>query len=173
MQIFNSRVGLYGVIYEAINGTYPKDIFADAGTFRHMYVWSGVWQNFGWSSIIYVSALAAVPDDLHEAAKLDGASTWKIIRHIDLPAMVPTIVMMLIMNVGSLLSVAHDKILLMQAGTNIMQTEIISTYVYKIGVQNAQYSYSTAIGLFNAVVNFALLLLANYISKKTTGDGIY
>ena len=172
MSIFFAPNGVFNVIAKAI-GIQETITYANGEQFDLIFVLSGIWQAMGFNSIIYVAALSGIDPGLYEAAKLDGASTWKIIRHIDLPAMVPTIVMMLIMNVGSLLSVAHDKILLMQAGTNIMQTEIISTYVYKIGVQNAQYSYSTAISLFNAVVNFALLLLANYISKKTTKSGLF
>lgn len=147
--------------------------YADGKQFDLIYVISGIWQAMGFNSIIYVAALSGVDPGIYEAAKIDGASTWKVIWRIDIPAMLPTIMMMLILNIGSLLSVAHDKILLMQTGTNIMQTEIISTYVYKIGVTNAQYGYSTAIGLVNAVINIGLLLAANYISKRTTDSSLF
>ena len=147
--------------------------YADGKQFDLIYVISGIWQAMGFNSIIYVAALSGVDPGIYEAAKIDGATTWKVIWKIDIPAMLPTIMMMLILNIGSLLSVAHDKVLLMQAGTNIMQTEIISTYVYKIGVTNAQYGYSTAIGLVNAVINIGLLLAANYISKRTTESSLF
>lgn len=147
--------------------------YSNGKQFDIIFVISGIWQAMGFNSIIYVAALSNIDPTMYEAAKIDGASTLKIIWKIDLPTIMPTIVMMLIMNIGNLLSVAHDKILLMQTGTNIMQSEIISTYVYKMGINNVQYSYSTAIGLFNAVINFALLLSANYISKKTTDSGLF
>lgn len=147
--------------------------YSNGKQFDAVFVISGIWQAMGFNSIIYVAALSNIDPTMYEAAKIDGASTLKIIWKIDLPTIMPTIVMMLIMSIGNLLSVAHDKILLMQTGTNIMQSEIISTYVYKMGINNVQYSYSTAIGLFNAVINFALLLSANYISKKTTDSGLF
>lgn len=172
MAIFFSPNGAINLIAKMLGAT--KTIsYTNAEQFDLIYVISGIWQAMGFNSIIYVAALSGVDPGIYEAAKLDGASTLKTIWHIDLPAMLPTIMMMLILNIGSLLSVAHDKILLMQHGMNIMQTEIISTYVYKIGVTQAQYSYSTAIGLFNAVVNLGLLVAANWFSKRTTDSGIF
>ena len=172
MSIFFANNGLVNIVARFM-GVQETITYANADQFDMIYVISGIWQAMGFNSIIYVAALSAVDPGLYEAAKLDGASTMRIMWHIDLPAMMPTILMMLILNIGNLLGVAHDKVLLMQTGTNIMQTEIISTYVYKIGVAQAQYSYSTAIGLFNAVVNFALLLAANLITKKTTSSGLF
>ncbi len=172
MSIFFGSNGFINMIARAL-GFAGEITYANAGQFDMIYVISGIWQAMGFNSIIYVAALSGVDPGLYEAAKMDGASTFRVIWHIDLPAMLPTIMMMLILNIGGLLGVAHDKVLLMQTGTNIMQTEIISTYVYKIGVINAQYSYSTAIGLFNAVINFALLILANFITKKTTRSGLF
>ena len=172
MSIFFSSNGFINLIARALG--FAGDItYANAGQFDMIYVISGIWQAMGFNSIIYVAALSGIDPGLYEAAKIDGASTWKVIWHIDIPSMLPTIMMMLILNIGGLLGVAHDKVLLMQTGTNIMNTEIISTYVYKIGVINAQYSYSTAIGLFNSVINFILLITANYISKKTTKSGLF
>lgn len=172
MAIFFSPNGVVNVIAKAL-GAAKTVSYTNADQFDFIYVFSGIWQAMGFNSIIYVAALSGIDPGIYEAAKLDGASTWRIIWHIDIPAMLPTIMMMLILNIGSLLSVAHDKILLMQSGTNIMSTEIISTYVYKIGVTQAQYSYSTAIGLFNAVINLGLLVAANWFSKRTTDSGIF
>lgn len=172
MAIFFSPNGVINVIAKALGATQTIS-YTNADQFDFIYVFSGIWQAMGFNSIIYVAALSGIDPGIYEAAKLDGASTLKIIWHIDLPAMLPTVMMMLILNIGSLLSVAHDKILLMQSGTNIMSTEIISTYVYKIGVTQAQYSYSTAIGLFNAVINLGLLVAANWFSKRTTDSGIF
>lgn len=172
MSIFFAPNGLINQIvnYFGIDTTIT---YSNGKQFDTIFVISGIWQAMGFNSIIYVAALSNIDPTMYEAAKIDGASTWKIITTIDLPTIMPTIVMMLIMNIGNLLSVSHDKILLMQTGTNIMQSEIISTYVYKMGITNVQYSYSTAIGLFNAVINFALLLSANWISKKTTDSSLF
>lgn len=172
MSIFFAPNGLINQIvnYFGIDTTIT---YSNGKQFDAIFVISGIWQAMGFNSIIYVAALSNIDPTMYEAAKIDGASTWKIITTIDLPTIMPTIVMMLIMNIGNLLSVSHDKILLMQTGTNIMQSEIISTYVYKMGITNVQYSYSTAIGLFNAVINFGLLLSANWISKKTTDSGLF
>lgn len=173
MQIFNSRVGLYGVIYEAINGTYPKDIFADAGTFRHMYVWSGVWQNFGWSSIIYIAALHGVDPGLHEAAQIDGATRFQRVRYVDLPHIAPTIITLMIMNVGKVMSVGFQKVYLMQNDLNLSVSEIISTYTYEIGLVQNNYSYSAAIGLMNSVINLILVLTTNRIARKVSETSLW
>lgn len=172
MSIFFAPNGFINHIAGAL-GIDTVITYSNGTQFDAIFVISGIWQCMGFNSIIYVAALSNIDTTMYEAAKIDGASTWKIVFKIDLPTIMPTIVMMLIMNIGNLLSVAHDKVLLMQTGTNIMQSEIISTYVYKMGITNLQYSYSTAIGLFNAVINFVLLLSANYISKKTTDSGLF
>lgn len=172
MSIFFAPNGFINIIAEAL-GYDGVITYSNGEQFDLIYVLSGIWQAMGFNSIIYVAALSGVDAEIYEAARLDGATKLKEIFHIDIPALLPTIMMMLILNIGSLLSVAHDKILLMQTGSNIMQTEIISTYVYKIGVVNTQYGYSTAIGLFNAVVNFSLLLAANYVSRRSTGSSLF
>lgn len=141
--------------------------------FRHIYVLSGVWQNMGWNAIIYLAALSGVSPDLHEAAIVDGASKIKRILHIDIPAILPTIMIILVMNFGSVMSVGFEKAYLMQNAQNISKSEIISTYVYKIGLLNAQYEFSTAVGLFNAVINFILLITVNKISKKISSVGLW
>ena len=127
----------------------------------------------GWSSIIYLAALAGVDQSLHEAAKVDGATKLQRIWHVDLPAIVPTMVILLIMSVGSVMSVGYEKVFLMQNNLNITASEVISTYVYKIGLQQQQYSYSAAIGLFNTVVNLVLLIIVNKASDKMSGNSLW
>jgi len=141
--------------------------------FSHMYVWSGVWQSMGWGSIIYMAALAGIDPTLHEAAMIDGANKFQRVLHIDLPALVPTMSILLIMNFGKVMSVGYEKVYLMQNDLNSSVSEVISTYVYKMGLINQQFSYSTAIGLFNNVINFALVLIMNKVIKKMTGSGLW
>ena len=141
--------------------------------FAHMYVWSGVWQNMGWSSIIYLAALSGVDPGLHEAATLDGASKLQRVLHIDLPCILPTIVILLVMDCGKIMSVGYEKVYLMQNSLNSEVAEVISTYVYKLGLQQRQYSFSTAIGLFNNVINLILLTTVNKISNKLSGVGLW
>lgn len=141
--------------------------------FRHMYVWSGVWQGMGWGSIIYVSALSAVDQELHEAAMIDGANRFKRILYIDIPSIAPTIIIMLIMSCGSILGVGWEKVYLMQNDLNINTSEVISTYVYKLGLLQQKYSYSSAIGLFNSVVNFIMLILVNKIAGKVSDASLW
>ncbi len=164
--------GLYGTFYRLFGGDgFPTDIRALAESFRHIYVWSGAWQGIGWGSIMYTAALAAVSMELHEAAKIDGASRFKRIFYIDLPAIMPTIAIMLIMRVGSLVSAGFDKTYLLQSKLNLGVSEVISTYVYKKGLGSIyNYSYGTAISLFNTVINVTLMFVANTICKKLT-DG--
>ena len=171
--ILNPRIGMYGIMYRALNnGQSPKDLMGQANAFRHLYVWSGVWQNMGWSSIIYLAALSAVDTELHEAAQIDGASRFQRVLHIDFPVILPTAIILLIMSTGNVLSVGYEKVYLMQNDLNLGMSEIISTYVYKVGLANAQYSYSTAIGLFNNVVNVAILLTVNKIADKVSGTAL-
>lgn len=170
-QIFNNRIGLYGTIYYALTGSYPKDIFASASAFRHIYVWSGIWQHLGWNSIIYLAALTSVDPELHDSAQIDGASRFQRLLYIDLPTIIPTITIMLILNSGHIMSVGFEKVYLLQNQLNITASEVISTYVYKVGLASggqSDYSYSTAIGLFNSIVNMLMLATVNYIAKKTS-----
>ena len=165
--IFNARTGMYGAIYKLITNSYPFDLFSSVNSFRHMYVWSSVWQNTGWSAIIYVAALASVDIQLHEAAQIDGANRISRIIHVDLPNIVPTISIMMILQLGQIMSVGFEKVYLMQNTINSSVSEIISTYVYKIGLQDStDFSYSTAIGMFNSVVNLIVLIAANTVIRK-------
>lgn len=157
-------------MFGAAEDTYYMGV---AEYFPHIYVWSGVWQDMGWNSIIYLAALTGVDQALHEAAQVDGATKLQRIWHIDLPAIIPTMVILLILNVGSIMSVGYEKVFLMQNDLNIMSSEVISTYVYKIGLTQQQFSYSAAIGLFNNVINFILLITVNKISAKLSGSSLW
>lgn len=141
--------------------------------FRTIYVASGVWQTMGFSSIIFLAALTGVSPELHESAMIDGAGIVKRIWHIDIPAILPTIVIMLIMAIGNILSIGYEKVYLLQNGMNLEVSEIISTYVFKTGIRSAQYSFATAVGLFNSVINLILLVAANFIAKKTTEISLF
>ena len=170
-QILNPVSGLIGTVYQLLgyNG-YPADVRTNAGAFRHLYVWSGIWQNMGWDTIIYVAALSGVSLDQHEAAEIDGASRWQRVLHVDIPAILPTIAIMLILRCGSVMSVGYEKVYLMQNDLNLRASEVISTYVYKVGLGKNQFSYAAAIGVFNSVVNCIMLVLVNFIAKKAS-DG--
>lgn len=141
--------------------------------FRHLYVWSGVWQGMGWGAIIYLAALSGVDPSLHEAADMDGATRVQKIIHINLPAIMPTIIIMLILRMGEIASVGYEKVYLMQNSMNVETAEVISTYVYKRGIINSNYSFSTAVDLFNNVVNVILVLIANEISKRVSETSLF
>lgn len=141
--------------------------------FRTIYVASGIWQSMGFNSIIFLAALTGVSPELHESAMIDGAGIVKRIWHIDIPTILPTIVIMLIMAIGNILSIGYEKVYLLQNGMNLEVSEIISTYVFKTGIRSAQYSFATAVGLFNSVINLILLVSANFIAKKTTEISLF
>lgn len=169
MQIFHPIVGLYGKFMTALTGRIPEDLFAKPSAFPHLYVWSGVWQGFGYNSIIYIAALTNVSSELHEAAEVDGASRFRRVLHIDFPALLPTIVIMLILRTGSIMSIGFEKTYLMQNSLNLSRSEIISTFVYKKGLgagTSNDYSYSTAISMFNSVVNLILITAVNWVSRR-------
>lgn len=140
--------------------------------FQSIFVWSGIWQNVGWGSIIYIGALASISPELHEAGVVDGASKLQRVWHIDIPGILPTIIMMLILNFGSLMNLGFQKIYLMQNDAVLGVAEVISTYVYKVGLGRSMYSYASAIGLFNNIINIILLLIANKIAKKYSETSI-
>ena len=174
MQLFFSPYGgLFNTILSWFGGSGNTYFMGRPEYFRHMYVWSDVWQTIGWNSIIYMAALSSVDQSLHEAAKVDGANKFQRMLHIDLTALAPTICIMLILNCGNLMSIGYEKAYLMQNDLNIGVSEIITTYVYKVGLINREYSYSTAIGLFNSAVNYVLVVCINRIMKKTNGHGLW
>lgn len=154
-------------------GIEPIGFMSDPEKWRHIYVWSGVLQNLGWGSIMYISVLTSVGPELHEAAKVDGANMFQRLCHIDFPAIVPTMVIMLIMRTGEIMSVGFEKAFLLQNSVNLNYSEIISTYTYKIGIQGGQFSYSAAIGLFNNIINLILLLTVNKIAKKVADVSLW
>lgn len=172
--VLSPVVGIYGNIYRLFGGIgYPFDFRTSAAAFRHIYIWSGVWQQVGWQTVLYTSALSAVSMELHEAARIDGASRFKRILYVDIPAIMPTVSLMLIMRIGSLISVGFEKAYMLQNTLNIRTSEIISTYVYKKGMRDFRgFSYGAAVDLFNAAINVVLLLIANTISKKISDDEV-
>lgn len=144
-----------------------------ADLFNDIFVWSGVWQNAGWGMIIYLAALTSIDPELYDAARIDGANKLKLILHIDIPQILPTVVIMLIMNVGSFMSVGFQKAYLLQNSLNLSKSEIISTYVYRMGMLSQQFDFSTAIGLFNNIINVILLITVNTIARKVNETSLW
>lgn len=168
IQMLNPIVGLYGHAAEALTGSRPVDILGIPQAFPHLYVWSDIWQNAGWNSIIYIAALANCDQDLHEAAQIDGASRFQRVLYVDIPAILPTAIILLILNCGKVMGIGFEKVYLMQNSLNLSYSEVISTYVYKqaFGTGMTNFSYSTTIGLFNSVINFTLITIVNKISRR-------
>ena len=154
-------------------GGEAQDFITDPGAFRTIYVLSGVWAGAGWGSIIYLAALSGVDSQIIEAARIDGANRLQKIIYIDFPSILPTIIILLVLNCGSLLSVGFEKVLLLQNQLNMETSDVISTYVYRIGILDAQYSYTTAIGLFNSVVNVIVLVIVNTIAGKLSDTSLW
>ena len=183
---FISLVVLVGMLscFLSINSGFINTLIAAVGGqktyfmglpqyFRHVDVWSGVWQEAGWGSIIYMAALTAISPELHEAAMIDGAAKLRRIWHIDLPGIMPTMVILLILRSGSIMSVGFEKAFLMQNSLNTSVSEIISTYTYKEGLLKTRYSYSAAISLFNNVINFAFLAVVNAVSRRLSETSLW
>lgn len=164
-----------GVINKVIEllGGQAIDFMGSERMFRPVYILSGIWQGTGWSSIIFIAALAGIDPQLHEAAEIDGANRLQRIWHINIPGILPTMVIVFILSCGSIMSVGFEKAFLMQNSMNQGASEIIATYVYKLGIQKAQYSYTTAIGLFNSLINLVLLVIVNKISKKVADISLF
>ena len=169
---FSPQYCLINTIIEALGGQ-QYSFLTETKAFPHMYVWSGVWQSLGWGAIVYIAALSAVDPGLHEAAKLDGASRIQRIIHINIPTILPTIIIMLIMRVGQIMSVGSDKALLLRNDLNLETSEVIGTFVYYRGLVNHDYSYSAAVGLFTNVINVLLLLTANKIADKVSETSLF
>lgn len=173
LQLFFGHYGLVNNIIESMGGT-RFSFFLEDSAFRPLYILSSNWQDFGWSAIIYIAALSNVDPQQHEAAIIDGASRWQRIFHIDIPAIMPMISVMLIMSIGGLMGVGYEKALLMQSDGNLTVSELIATYVYKKGLTGIpDQGYATAIGLFNSVVNVVLLIIANTTSKKFSENSLW
>jgi putative aldouronate transport system permease protein len=158
----------YGVVNKATGllGFLPHDFITDKSWFKSLYVLSDIWQNAGWSSIIYLAALAGIDQEHHEASMIDGASRLQRIWHINIPGIMPTIVILFLFAVGGIMSVGFEKVFLMQNPLNLETAEVISTYVYKMGLLQLQYSFSSAVGLFNTTINFILLVFVNALVKR-------
>lgn len=170
--IFSVRTGLVNNMITLLGGT-AVDFMGKPELFRSLYVWSGVWQGMGYSAVIYIAALASVDISQTEAAIIDGAGRFARVWNVDIPAIMPTIVIQLILAVGSIMSLGFEKVYLMQNPVNMQSSEIISTFVYKRGLINFQYSYATAVGLFNSVCNLVLIVLANMFSKKVNETSLW
>ncbi|MCC3380574.1 sugar ABC transporter permease [Paenibacillus sp. UY79] len=171
--VFLSPTGIVNAMVTTFTGK-PISFMTDPAYFRTVYILSGIWQTAGWSSIIYVATLSNVDPQLHDAATIDGASLIKRILHIDLPALKPVMAVLFILAAGGIMSIGYEKAYLMQTALNTPTSEIIATYVYKVGLQSGDYAYSTAIGLFNSVINVVLLIFVNTVVKKLNeGEGLY
>ena len=164
----------YGLVNKIIEFFGGEAIFfmAEPQWFRPLYIILQIWQTFGYSTVIYIAAMMAIDTEQYEAADMDGANRWQTMIHIDFPAILPTVMILLIMNMGNILNVGFDKVFLMQNSLNLGASQVISTYVYTVGIKSSQFSFGAAVGLFNTVINFVFLLVTNYISKRTTGTGL-
>lgn len=170
--LFLSANGPINGIVTKLTGK-PIMFMSNPGYFRTIYILSGIWQGIGWASILYTATLAGVSTDLYEAANMDGANIFEKIWHIDLPALKPVMVINFVLAAGNIMNVGYEKAYLMQTSMNIPSSEIISTYVYKIGLQSGDYAYSAAVGLFNMIINVVLLLFVNNVVKKLNdGQGL-
>lgn len=175
MQVFDSRIGIFSRMYIFITGSSEApSLFGSAAAFPHLYVWSGIWQGLGWDTVIYTAALSAVDPELHEAALIDGATRFQRLLHVDVPAIVPTITITLILRCGHIMGIGFDKVYLMQNNMNLKASEVIATYVYKQGLTGScDYSYSTAISLFNSLINLCLICLVNFVSRKVSETSLW
>jgi putative aldouronate transport system permease protein len=165
MQMFDPRIGILTKVLQVF-GYRGDNLFGSTSAFRHLYVWSGIWQQTGYNAIIYLAALTSINPELYDAARVDGCSKWQRIWHIDLPGIRPTIIILLILNMGYIMSVGFEKVYLMQNPMNLETSEIISTYVYRIGLINSDFSFSTAVGFFNSIINLVLMLTVNRVAQK-------
>lgn len=173
LTVFMDRdTGIFNV-FRSFLGLESVSFLAKAEWFKDIYVWSGVWQSMGWSAIIYISALSGVDPQMHEAAIIDGASKIQRMRYIDLPSIKGTIAMLLILRMGRIMSVGFEKVYLLQNNLNYNESLIISTYVYEMGLLGGDYSFSTAFGLFNNIINVILLVAANWFSKKALDESLF
>lgn len=169
---FSLTSGLFNSVIEFFGGT-RKPLLQYAENYRTIYVLSGIWKEVGWGTIIYLAALAGIDVQLYEAAKIDGAGKWKQMIHVTLPGIAPQIIILLILKIGQLMSMGYEKTILLYNPAIYDTADIISSYVYRVGLLNAEWSYSTAIGLFNSLINCILVISANYISKKTTENSLW
>ncbi len=170
--LFSSQDGMINMLLNTFG--FPSiDFLGSPKWFPHIYVWSGVWQGVGWGTLIYTAAMSGISPDQYEAAYLDGASRLQCIRHITIPSIMPTIVISTILATGSILSVGFEKTFLLQNAANLASSEVLSTYTYKMGIINGEYSFSAAVGLFNNVINFIVLFIVNKLAQKTNESSLW
>ena len=168
---FTESTGVFSMISQALGG--PKELISYPGAFHGIMISSGIWQNLGYGSVIYISALTAIDQELYDSAKLDGANRWQQTLHVTLPGIMPTIIIMLIMRVGHLMSVNYQKIILLYSPATYETADTISTFVYRKGLIDGDYSYAAAVDLFNSVINTVLLVSVNYISRKKSETSLF
>jgi ABC-type polysaccharide transport system, permease component len=164
-QLFSPHFGIVNIALEAM-GLPKTEIMTNAEGFRHIFVWSDVWQTTGYSAVLYIAALSSVSPELYEAAELDGASKYQRIRSIDLPAIMPTAIIMLILEAGKMMNVSFEKVILLQTPMNLSQSEVLTTYMYKTGIVEGNFDYATAGSLFNSVINLVLIVVVNQIARR-------
>ncbi len=167
-----SGTGIVNTLIANLGGQ-TINFLGDPGKFKSIYVISGIWQGVGYDVIMYIAALTAIPPELYEAATVDGANIWQRIWNVDIPSIMPTAVILLIMSTSKVLNVGFEKVYLLQNSLNQSSSEIISTYVYKMGLVNTEYGFSTAVGLFQSVVSMILLVIVNTISRKVTETSLW
>lgn len=172
-QLFNVTDGIFNVIYKAISGGQTFDILQNASTFWGLIVGQDIWRETGYGTIVFLAALAGVDQELYEAARVDGAGRWRLMWHITLPAIKGTIIMMLIMRVGSILNTGYEQIFLMRNDLNLSRAEVFDTYIYTKGIRSGQYSFSSAAGMFKSVVGMIMVLTADRVAKAFGESGIY
>lgn len=173
IRLFVDSNGFIVAILEAVGFNIGQSLLNLPKAFVPVYVLSDIWQQTGWNCIIYLAALGGIDPELYEAARIDGANRWKQTLHVTLPGILETVVLLLILRVGSLMGVGHEKIILLYNDYTMETADVISSYVYRRGLINGDYSFSAAVGLFNSAINFALVVIANKISNKVTGSGIF
>lgn len=171
--LFCQPTGFFNIILGFFSDHEKYDLLSKPELFKHIYVWSDVWATMGWSAIIYISALSGVDHEMHEAAIVDGANQLQRMLKIDLPSIVPTIVMLLILKMGSVMNLGFEKAFLLQNSLNLRSSQIIATYVYELGLIKSDYAFSTAVGLFNNVINIILVVSANTFSKKVLKESLW
>nr|WP_246427936.1 ABC transporter permease subunit [Paenibacillus phyllosphaerae] len=169
---FSRKGGLFNLILGWF-GLEAQNLLLDPSLFRTIFIGSGIWQGIGWGSIIYLAALTSIDSQLYDAAKIDGANRWKQMLHVTLPGIMPTIIILLILRIGGMMDVGFEKIILLYNSQTYETADVISSFVYRRGLLEADYSYSTAVSLFNSVVNFMLLILANRISRKVNETSLW
>lgn len=171
--ILSPGTGLLSEVFHSIGISHIPDVFGSSSDFPSLYVWSGVWQETGYGAIIYLGVLSTVDISLYEAARLDGASIFQKIRNVDFPAIKPTIVILLILSLGGILGVGFEKVFLLQTPLNLSSSQVVSTYVYQTGLVQDNFSFGTAVGLFNSVISLFLIVIVNFVARRTSGSSLF